>query len=464
MPHEAFAVCSRSRAQTRRSRHAEDSVIEHRLRRSFRQTWLCALWLFAGLGGCDSDPAGPDNRPQPPGEGWSDVTLGFKHTCALRNDGVVFCWGENSAFQVSSDTVPRTLAPERVTLPFVATDVEVAEHGSCASDASGRYHCWGLNRAGRLGILQDTLWTPTPMAGPSFESVRLGPVHSCGLEAGGQAHCWGGIGSTPDRQKAIGSPVTQPCLETAGYLSVFCAPAPVAVTLPEAALTIEPGVFYTCALGASGTAYCWGYDLWGALGGGGIFDPTPGNGSWYDARPVTGSLRFRELAVGNVYACGLDFSGAAFCWGADLPGDLLRTGQTGTGDDWQELGSRAPEAVAGGISFTSIGVNAENSIHAAHTCGVAEGGALYCWGSNEYGELGVPNASARCWQDKPCETAPVLVSEGPFRSVVLGLDHSCALTTDERLFCWGRNDAGQLGLGDTNDRSDPTFVPATTDP
>jgi len=421
------------------------------------------LLVLAGVAGCESDPAGPGAQPQPPGEGWSDVALGFKHTCGLRNDGVVFCWGANAGFQVSDDTVSGFLGPTRVSLPFVATDVVAAENGTCASEATGRYHCWGLNRAGRLGRLGDTLTVPTAMTGPLLESVAVGPVHSCGLQANGQAYCWGGIGSTPDRQKAIGSPVTQPCLETAGYLSVFCAPSPVAVTLPEAALSIEPGVFYTCALGSSGTAYCWGYDQWGALGSGGTFDPTPGNGGRYDPVPVAGSLRFRQLAVGNVYACGLDTSGAAHCWGADLPGVFMKTGQTGTGTDWTELGSRTPQPVAGGLSFASIAVNAENSIHAAHTCALTQAGTLYCWGSNEYGELGLPSASALCWQDKPCETAPVRVGDGPYRRVALGLDHSCGLTRDERLLCWGRNDAGQLGVGDTNDRTTPTPVPVTPD-
>jgi alpha-tubulin suppressor-like RCC1 family protein len=83
-----------------------------------------------------------------------------------------------------------------------------------------------------------------------------------------------------------------------------------------------------------------------------------------------------------------------------------------------------------------------------HTCGLTTGGDAYCWGDNEYGQLGVAATDTVCGESKPllpCSLRPVQVQPGThFASISAGAHHTCAITTDHQAFCWGANDAGQV--------------------
>jgi alpha-tubulin suppressor-like RCC1 family protein len=94
------------------------------------------------------------------------------------------------------------------------------------------------------------------------------------------------------------------------------------------------------------------------------------------------------------------------------------------------------------------------------SCGVTTDGAAYCWGANDVGQLGRPDAPETCgWPDgldRPCATEPVPVASAlTFDSVAVGTDHTCALAADGGVHCWGRNDAGQLGDGSVEDAFSP---------
>lgn len=175
---------------------------------------------------------------------------------------------------------------------------------------------------------------------------------------------------------------------------------------------------FTCGLTADGHAYCWGDNFHGELGDGGPASATP--------VPVAGGLEFKMVSAGYEHACGVTTSGDAYCWGN---GDIGRLG-TGAG-----VGSVVPVPVSGGIKFTSV------SAGGRHTCGLTVAGAIYCWGSNQVGQLGVGPASVSSY-------VPVLVSGGlSFSSVTAGGFHTCAITTAGAAYCWGYNNFGQLGLG-----------------
>lgn len=97
----------------------------------------------------------------------------------------------------------------------------------------------------------------------------------------------------------------------------------------------------------------------------------------------------------------------------------------------------------------------------AHRCALEysedsdDGGDLYCWGDNTYGQVGDGTTTA--------QPAPVNVHDGVLQ-VALGADHTCAVLADLTLLCWGRNDAGQLGLGAAGlPEPTPQAVPGLTD-
>jgi len=104
-----------------------------------------------------------------------------------------------------------------------------------------------------------------------------------------------------------------------------------------------------------------------------------------------------------------------------------------------------PTAVEGGLYFVDYDTNT------FHSCGADLSGALYCWGKNTEGQLGLGD-----WADV---TVPTRVGVGSHRKrPVTGRFHTRALTNDGRVACMGANDDGQLGVGDTSRRNAPTFV------
>lgn len=133
------------------------------------------------------------------------------------------------------------------------------------------------------------------------------------------------------------------------------------------------------------------------------------------------------VTAGADHACALTRRGQAYCWGAN------EFGQLGRGRADSTPGTAA-ELVVGGLRFTTIAAGY------SHTCGIAVTGAAYCWGSNEYGQLG--DGSRRS------SARPVAVAGGlEFRSIAPGGTHTCAVTRGDVAYCWGGNWHGQLGQG-----------------
>lgn len=142
-------------------------------------------------------------------------------------------------------------------------------------------------------------------------------------------------------------------------------------------------------------------------------------------------------------SCALATDGTAWCWGSNV------AGQRGNGT---LLGAPVPTAVAGGLRFSRIG----------GTCALTTDSAAYCWGTNWYGELGIGSAAGPevCPDSGQCSTVPVLVAGGHRFSAIDGnvlVPFNCALAQNGDAYCWGNNEAYQLGLGT---RTGPEYCPA----
>jgi alpha-tubulin suppressor-like RCC1 family protein len=147
---------------------------------------------------------------------------------------------------------------------------------------------------------------------------------------------------------------------------------------------------------------------------------------------------------GAAHMCLLKRStGAAYCWG-DNQNDQLGTGNTAT--------SYAPVPVTGGLNLTSISVG---GVWIPDTsCGVTTSGAAYCWGENQFGQLGSGTKGTA-----GDAHAPTLVAGGlSFSQVVAGEYSSCGLTTAGAAYCWGDNTYGNLGNGSTTSSLVPVAV------
>jgi len=138
------------------------------------------------------------------------------------------------------------------------------------------------------------------------------------------------------------------------------------------------------------------------------------------------------LAVGTYQTCAILPSGSLKCWSAaKYPEDM--------GDNLP------PIDLGDGLAILLVAVG-------GHVCAILDSSELKCWGDNEYGQLGVGD-------NQDSEPAPDLppVDLGQGRTAVqvgAGRYHTCAVLDDASVKCWGRNDYGQLGLGDTSDRGD----------
>lgn len=150
------------------------------------------------------------------------------------------------------------------------------------------------------------------------------------------------------------------------------------------------GEHHTCGLTTDGATYCWGANAGGQLGTGTTTGPELCSVQSYTSScsqvpvPVTGGLRFTEISVGYGFACGVVQTGAAYCWGGNVSGQLGSGSTTGPQLCDSMPCSASPVPVTGGLPFRMISAGWDV------TCGATTGGAAYCWGWRNPGASAVP--------------------------------------------------------------------------
>ena len=142
---------------------------------------------------------------------------------------------------------------------------------------------------------------------------------------------------------------------------------------------------------------------------------------------VAGGLTFTEIATYGDHACALVSGGQAYCWGANLTGEL---GDSTIVEGCGNYGcSTTPVPAASDHVFTQIVAGL------SFTCGLGDDAQAWCWGNA--GKIGGPNLGA--------PGAAVPAGQRLFASLTAGTDHACALTPEGKAYCWGANDRGQTG-------------------
>jgi alpha-tubulin suppressor-like RCC1 family protein len=379
------------------------------------------------------------------------ISSGETHSCVLLSDNTVWCWGSNESGQLGDGTNTNSPVPVRVG-GLTASLLDAGGANTCAVSVNGAAYCWGRNDWGQLGD-GTTTWSTTPVAvawpvSDAVAQVSVGSALACGRVASGKTYCWG-----QNFTGGIGSPATS--FRCGGV--DYCATSPVRITTVLTFSTVDVGIQGGCGLDADGAAYCWGARRWGATGDG---DRSSACivGGFSKSRcasqpvPVMGGYRFRSIEFGVQYVCGIRTDGPTMCWGSNDGGQL------GIGTLTTFLADR-PGAVVGDPGFTSLSAEDGNRL-LAHVCGVDAGGAAYCWGWNDNGQLGAANQNCTFnGVSSPCATNPVAVTGGyQFKQVSVGRIHSCGITTDNKIVCWGGNSVGQLGDGTTTPHTTPSAI------
>ncbi|MBL7256748.1 RCC1 domain-containing protein [Paractinoplanes lichenicola] len=398
---------------------------------------------------------------------WTTVATGSNHTCGIQTDSTLWCWGANAYGQLAQDptATPTSRVPVQVTFPGLTgwATVSAGTEFTCATRTDGTLYCWGRNGQGQLGIgltVPNPSSVPLAVSGSGWTSVALGSQHACGLQ-GTVLSCWGNGGSN-----------------RLGQANSTSYPSPATVAGSWATLAV--GQDHACGITLTGQLYCWGAGGNGRLGRGTTNSTTNG------PVPIGGAGdTWRSIAAGQAHTCGTQTDNSLYCWGTNT------YGQVGDGTVTDQLspvkiGASVWSAVAPGeIAAMTCAIRTDGTLwcwgttglplfkplrigtgttwHQAaagdqFVCAVRDAGALYCFGQQNAGRLGAGDTANHFGP------TPVTTTAGTaFSQVTAGQYHACAVGADTTLWCWGSATYGQTGQGNSTQQNGPAQVtsPAT---
>ncbi|MDB5168151.1 MAG: chromosome condensation regulator [Candidatus Saccharibacteria bacterium] len=333
---------------------------------------------------------------------------GIFEVCGIIN-GEAWCWGDNNYGQLGDGTltdsnVPvRTLRESGALLGKTDKYVAVGNLTACIVTTTNEIYCMGHNSAGQVGDGTTTnrsvptpVDTSTGLAGKTITGIVANEGVMCAI-ASGDVYCWGSAGWG----KLGNGQATTNALKP---VRVSMIGATDGKTVTEIAST--PQSRSSCAI-AAGQAYCWGYNDRGQLG------------------DQTTTQRNSPVPV---------YTGGAL--GTRTVVDL---------------------AVAGGAEFdAAAAAGTPDKTRRGHACAVTSDGKLFCWGSNQYGQMGQGTSSVTAQMEPIMVNG--LLSTKTVVSTATAYATPCALTADNLMYCWGSNHHGVVGDNTTTHRYAPVAV------
>lgn len=275
--------------------------------------------------------------------------------------------------------------------------------------------------------------------------VSAGGSHTCALSNHGEVRCWG---DNTYGQLGYGLAVETVGIAETPYEFVG------EVRVGERVSKISAGTDHTCALGNSGSVYCWGRNDVGQLGYGHTDDLGDDGGEFPETSgPVDLDGTAVDVAASVSSTCAVFEDGSVTCWGAGSAGELAQggnfVGTIGAGVAPYERPRLAP--------VVSVGVPVDPGRIASgggqHVCTSTRDAAVRCWGLNNFGQLGFADTDPRGVTQTPAEAGDVAQSNDVVR-VAVGARHTCVVTLGSEVRCWGRGSRGALGYGSQDDLGD----------
>ena len=219
---------------------------------------------------------------------------------------------------------------------------------------------------------------------------------------------------------------------------------PVMVLNVSQAVSIATGYYHTCAVLSSGIIQCWGWNGEGELGNG-----KSGSSSRYSVPAnvkidgVNDLTNGAAVVAGEMSTCALLTDGTVNCWGDNSYNQLGR-GNTNS--------STIPVTVVGpGTPPSPLAQVTKLALQSDHVCAIQTGGAVFCWGEDDYGQLGNRSTTS--------PTTAVQAIGIQATAVGVGEYHSCVIGSTGKVQCWGRDSYyGELGDNGTNDSLTPVVA------
>ena len=342
------------------------------------------------------------------------------HSCALRENKTVQCWGRNQVGQLGDNTTKRRLLPVTVTGISNAIAISTGDRHNCALLEDKSIKCWGRNLDGEIGdgTNENPQKIPADVYGVSNAvAVDTGNRHSCALLDNQSIVCWG-----RNDNGQLGDGTTN-----SSYV-------PVVVSGISNAIKIGLGSYHTCAVLDNKSVQCWGRNNYGQLGNG---EATSAQDNTSIPVTLVKTQDVKDVDAKGISTCAVLNNKSISCWGRNEYGQL-GNGITG--------GSNSVPVIVSGISNATEITNGYR-----HACAVLDNKSAQCWGRNNQGQLGDGTFVDR--------NIPVAVT-GVKNVVEIapGYRHTCALLDNDTVQCWGQNNQGQLGDGTTNSRTTPAEV------
>ena len=404
---------------------------------------------------------------------------GTNRTCAILSNNI-WCWGSNRYGQLGNgqsigtgtdinapasvdSNIPVRVVKEPGALGNqTIKDFFTAQHHSCALTAVGKVYCWGYNKNGQLGngVSGSGAHSNVPvevkgdLQGKVVTAIGGSGDSSCAI-AGGKIYCWG------DGYRGVIGDGTRnsystPRLVRAGVTNGL----PTSYTATKLA-TSGTRSYNMCAI-ANGNAYCWGDNNVGQIGNGTVATLSAA-GSY---TPVTQPTRVSGLSdVTDISQDGFNIYGdhkdryTHVC--AISSGKVYCWGHGVFG----QLGSLPREDVVSTPRQINMpaAISGETVLRVevgiAHSCMLTSSKKVYCWGYNQVGQLGVGTSPSVSRSNTPL---PVVVGPRGIPSgetvmdISAGANRGCAVVSNGRSYCWGYNNTGQIGDGTYINRFYPT--------
>jgi len=359
------------------------------------------------------------------------IAASISSTCAILVNNSLYCWGSQEFGQLGTGNWDSQNQPTHTQINGQPEEISSYGHHSCLTKSSGVIMCWGTDSSGELGnddnetaTTNSPVSTSMPLSRTSLQTSS-GLHHTCSLMSDNSIWCWG---DNSEGQLGIGSEVGETHL-------------PTNTTLPfgRTAISVSSGSNFNCAILDDGSGVCWGDNSEGQIGDGTNEDrnvPTQ-----ISSLPLNRTLV--AIGTGSGTACAILDDGSVMCWGDNSDGEF---------GDGSTTSSNEPTLTSLPPGRTAISID----VGSDHTCAILDNQKLFCWGLNDFGQIGDGTNSDRLSPievDFPSETNVSAVSTGAW--------HTCAITTTSQTYCWGKNSDGQIGdgsSGDENHRIDPTAI------